>query len=638
MGESISLLMAIHCHQPVGNFDGVISYAYEVSYLPFIEVLERHPKIRLSLHYTGPLLDWLSLNRPEFLDRIKALVEKGQVEILSGGYYEPILTLLREQDAVAQVEKMNSYLYDRFGYKPSGAWLAERIWEPKVPAILNRAGIGFTIVDDSHFSAVGRDVESLDGYYISEDEGLIIRIFPTSERLRYYMPFKLPEETISYLKEKKEQGVKAITFGDDGEKFGLWPGTHQWVYKEGWLDRFFSAIESQDWIETQTFSDFINKNASSGMIYLPCVSYREMLEWSEGYFRNFLIKYPESNKMHKRMLLVSQALAEFDPTHPAKTYLFMSQCNCGYWHGVFGGLYLNHLRSAIYSNLILAETTAGLNKDIFEIADINKDGIDEIVIGNKEQKIFLNQNGEAFEWDLYEPAVNISNVLSRRYEPYHEKLKKLNQPQKQTDGVVSIHDLNVSKVKDISTLKYDRYLRDSFIDYFVKENTSLADFYSHNHRLELGLKLLKVDQRDGAVVINKQFWFREGILYVQKKLKLQDRGIIVNVSLESEGVNLQDKCIFALEFNYSLYDSGLSTSKKLDLDLRKELWFKDKWYGINILHKSEKHFWVCYYPVETISESEQGIESTYQGSCVILLWKLNSKADSFNLEVFIEKN
>ena len=57
--SKIAFLMAIHCHQPVGNFDGIFEHAYNRSYLPFIEVLERFPRIRLSLHYTGPLLDWL---------------------------------------------------------------------------------------------------------------------------------------------------------------------------------------------------------------------------------------------------------------------------------------------------------------------------------------------------------------------------------------------------------------------------------------------------------------------------------------------------------------------------------------------------------------------------------------------------
>ena len=65
----INLLLGIHNHQPVGNFDGVFKEAYEKCYLSFISALERHPKIRLSLHYTGPLWEWIEWNYPDFFKR-----------------------------------------------------------------------------------------------------------------------------------------------------------------------------------------------------------------------------------------------------------------------------------------------------------------------------------------------------------------------------------------------------------------------------------------------------------------------------------------------------------------------------------------------------------------------------------------
>ena len=80
-----------------------------------------------------------------------------------------------------------------------------------------------------------------------------------------------------------------------------------------------------------------------------------------GIWQNFLAKYPESNWMHKRMLGVSRRVRALDPATcekagvdlgHAKTALFRAQCNCAYWHGLFGGLYLNYLRHAIWQNLV----------------------------------------------------------------------------------------------------------------------------------------------------------------------------------------------------------------------------------------------------------------------------------------------
>src|ERR1700724_3077731 len=85
---SIYLGLLFHNHQPVGNFPWVFQQVYEESYLPMVEALERHPTIRLALHYTGSLLDWLEDAHPEFIRRVTALVERNQGEIVSGGYYE----------------------------------------------------------------------------------------------------------------------------------------------------------------------------------------------------------------------------------------------------------------------------------------------------------------------------------------------------------------------------------------------------------------------------------------------------------------------------------------------------------------------------------------------------------------------
>ena len=55
----ISLALVLHNHQPVGNFGWVLEEHHDSAYEPLIGALERHPGVRLGLHYTGPLLAWL---------------------------------------------------------------------------------------------------------------------------------------------------------------------------------------------------------------------------------------------------------------------------------------------------------------------------------------------------------------------------------------------------------------------------------------------------------------------------------------------------------------------------------------------------------------------------------------------------
>src|SRR5262249_46149144 len=130
MTAPIYLLLVFHNHQPVGQFDHVNEHSTNVSYLPLIELLERHPHVKIGMHYSGPLLEWLKNFHAEVLERLRVLIARKQVEMLSGGYYEPVLAALPHEDKIGQIEKLNAEIGSIFGSHPVGLWLAERIWEP----------------------------------------------------------------------------------------------------------------------------------------------------------------------------------------------------------------------------------------------------------------------------------------------------------------------------------------------------------------------------------------------------------------------------------------------------------------------------------------------------------------------------
>src|SRR5579862_903460 len=100
------LVLLIHAHQPVGNFDDVVERTYERSYLPFLECVARHPRVRVGLHYSGPLLEWMAQKHPEHIRQIAGLVARGQVEIVGGGFYEPILIAIPYEDRIEQIRRL----------------------------------------------------------------------------------------------------------------------------------------------------------------------------------------------------------------------------------------------------------------------------------------------------------------------------------------------------------------------------------------------------------------------------------------------------------------------------------------------------------------------------------------------------
>ena len=199
--NKVFFALVIHSHQPVGNFDHVIEEAYRKSYLPFAQILLKHPRVRLSLHYSGILLEWLEVRHPEYFDQLRELLGRGQVELLGGGYYEPILPSIPDSDKVAQIRKLADYLTQHWGKAPRGAWVAERVWEPSLARPLAEAGVEYVLLDDTHFLAAGLEPARLHGIYITEEQGAPLRLVPSLKSFRYTIPFREPEETVRILRE-----------------------------------------------------------------------------------------------------------------------------------------------------------------------------------------------------------------------------------------------------------------------------------------------------------------------------------------------------------------------------------------------------------------------------------------------------
>ncbi len=175
---------------------------------------------------------------------------------------------------------LNSSIKKDFKQTPNGLWLTERVWESSLIPDLNRSGIKYTVMDDYHFQCAGFDEDILDGYYMSEEGGEKIGLFPISKKLRYAIPFLSVDSAIKAIKSFDRKDDSAAIIFDDAEKFGMWPGTYEWVYEKKWLEKFVEAVIADESIETKHFGEYFSEQSTRGIAYLPNVSYYEMGEWS----------------------------------------------------------------------------------------------------------------------------------------------------------------------------------------------------------------------------------------------------------------------------------------------------------------------------------------------------------------------
>lgn len=678
MSDKISLAFCVHSHQPVGNYPYVFERGARECYLPFLETLIWYPDLKMTLHYTGPLLEWFDKHLPEFYNLINAMVERGQVEIMGGGFYEPILSVIPEDDAKRQIALTNSFVEERFRRRPRGIWCAERIWDPCLPKKIAGLGMEYTLLDDTHFLASGLNPEDIHGSYVTEREGYQLRVFPIDMRLRYTIPFKEPKEIIEYLLRLRDRGVRVVTYGDDGEKFGMWPGTWKWVYQDGWLQRFFDAMSrAASDIEVITLSDAISKYPPRGLAYLPTASYQEMMEWSlfyeqgryyerlikeaklspdwerkraflrGGFWDNFLSKYPESNLMHKKMLKVSALARKYGMPHKALKHLFMGQCNCGYWHGLFGGVYLSTIRHAVYENLLKAEEIIDSRrlKDkpfIVERYDYDLDGKEEILVSGKTLNCYISphNNAAVFALEHKTSHYSLSNIMMRHPEIYHEKiLNNAGGPSGHTSNKpLSIHDIPFASTEELRELLiYDRYPRLAFMTHVLTSPPDL-DSLIRGRRLNTSLTAdVPFELKEWSSFGDHcylSFNYAADPLHVAKHYHYDPGGTVRLFHDISTG---QEPSWLVVEWNLMVFtDAPLMKEKHVKergVYREKEVVFEDRARNLKAVIESSVPWDIVVLPIECASQSENGFEKTFQGWSVFFIRQLGGIIPEVTLKV-----
>jgi 4-alpha-glucanotransferase len=689
--NKFKLAFGIHNHQPVGNFDHVFRQAHQDAYAPFLQLIERFPKFRLSLHQSGILWDWQERNNPEYFDLVRKLVDRGQIELLTGGFYEPILTAIPTRDVLGQIDMLSGYLESFFGSDPRGLWLTERVWEPHLPQVLHEAGIKFLPVDDTHFIFAGLQLSELTGPFVTEHEGATVTLLPIQKRLRYLIPFGTVAEVIAELRKQAELNPDGLAiYADDGEKFGVWPNTHNHCYEDKWLEEFFTELErNSDWLEVTSLGEVADLPAV-GRVYIPSASYEEMLHWAlpakafveyeefehwlkvcgkleqwgrfvrGSHWRAFLSKYDESNLMHKKMLAISQKLAELekartlsnDRVAQIKDKLYASQCNCPYWHGVFGGLYLPHIRQAVYGNMVEAEELLrqgiGLTGVQISSGDYDGDGHTEVMVTSDQFSAVFHpaRGGTLIDLSLLKHGFDLTDTLTRRREGYHLKLDRaVTSASKQETA--SIHDLVLAKEPGLKEyLVDDQYLKRCFIDHFFAEGASLegfrkgsleeeGDFVRGTYKVQLEPAANEVALvRDGQVRrghsvthirVSKRFVFDPtlGRIDVSYDLsKLAGPGLLLTFGIEN---NFNFQAGHAHD-RYIMVDNHRPDNSFLDAIGSHESAFSialaDEYRGLAVAVASEQNARIWHSPLFTVSLSEAGFEKVYQGTSILHLYRV----------------
>lgn len=672
--KKLRLVFGVFGSKPVGTDPEQLEAVYQKTYKPFLSRLYEYPKIRSCIHFSGQLYEWFEESHPEILMVLGEMVKRKQLEIIGGGYYEPIFPLIPSKDRVGQIELLTTYIRKQFGKRPRGAWIPERVWEPSLASVFSGSGMEYIFLDDRHFLSAGMRGEKLYRPCITEDQGKIVTVLPLTSRLNRGIPFARPEEVYGKIGEIAASGDhEVVSIMIDADMLGYVPGTEGVCEEDGWLDRFLTLIDENRNIAIPVLpGQFVKSLDSLDKVYFPCTAYEEMMQWplppeqqidletmksrtgdeeksvyvNGGYFRQFLTRYPESNYLYARMMhtyvLVNQVQRDRSRKKSAREESWRGQCNAPYWHGRYNGVYDNHLRKAAYRSLINAEKITrerGIFTTAINAVDIDFDGADEFIYQGQNINAYVHRNGGMlFELDYLVTSWNYLDTMARHRERYHDN-------------------------EDISS-GIDSYPRRAFMDHFFDPLMPLADLKRSDYRPLFDLvneryQVKELDREHKKLVLYcRKPGKKDGKdfdLYIEKRYSFSKNSVILEYVFENRGENTIS-AIFSPEINLSLFgnsgacaelvmgDKGKADEKALLESFErggiKDFTINDKKNGAAITISLDGRYTLWSFPVCTIAAGLRGKRSVYQSNAFFPRKKLElagGETSTFLIQLKVEK-
>ncbi len=615
---------------------------YEKSYKPFLRLVHSS-SLPVTIFYSGELLSWLIDKHDGMQMLINDIVKRRKIEFLGGGYYSPLFSLIPRKDRVGQIEMLTTEIRRRFGRRPRGMWITEKVWEPSMPMTMNNAGMEFSFIDEEFFEDAGLYNGELYRPCVTEDQGKKVVLFPISNRIISQFLLEEPERILEKIKgcgSEKEERV--ITMLIPGEELDFSDGAEQK------LRSFFELLDkSKKHIDVILPGRIVRDLGAMKKVYFGCVSPGDIGRWSgpvfreqlstqenspdaaklcvntQSFFRHFLAKYPESNYLYSRMMdvhkLISQMRGDRQRKKSAELELYKSQAHSAFWHGGgTPGIYSVEARHKAYSSLIEAEKftrertgfRSSLQKDDFDM-----DGLDEIIY----RGLSLNVNahckgGVIFELDYFRSPHNYLATIARHHEWYHD-----DEPA-------------------------DKYTRNTFVDHFFQPDEKIekfidmsyreaGDFISGIYKIEKFNRERKevIFKRCGNIItkkskfpvmVQKSYTFKRNIIVVEYEIT-NNSDAVLNTAFGSE-INLsfnenEDIDIIVPGKNKILSDEGGIFSTE---NFTKML-IKDKKRKVNIALTSDVEAFLWGFPVKTRTGTGKTVETLYQENCFIPHWNIS---------------
>ena len=422
----MTLVLGSHAHVPYGSDPGEFEKTYTDQLLPFISSLNKYPRVQAALHYSGVLLHWIERSHPELFMLIEDMVVRKQIEMLGGGFYEPMLPIIPLQDKIGQIEFLTTYLRRHFGKRPQGCWIPAFAWEQSLVSPLAACGMGFTFLGERQFALAAGCGAAATGAYadapcICEDQGKVITVFPVLQSLETALAGGHADKSVSSLltalrddfNKRRPEGTDYIVsiFPHKIHSGGK--------SKEGAWSRFFEELSRcENFVETVIPGKLV-KNLYS----LQKLAFPDSPNTADAVSpRRFIVVNPEAGGIYAKMVftnvLINQLRGDKSRKLSAREELWKAQGSSLFCRIGKQGLHNRLLRNAAYSALLGAErVTREKGKFSPSLApfDFNMDGAEEWLFRDAKINCYVQSaGGGIFEMDYLPAAWNYLDTSGGR--------------------------------------------------------------------------------------------------------------------------------------------------------------------------------------------------------------------------------
>lgn len=595
---------------------------YNSVYKPLIKFLNKNPELKFSLGINGPFITYLKRRRKEFITLLKQLVDNKQIEILGGGYYDPILPLLLSVDRNGQIDELSAEIRQTVGKRPRGISLFADCWDASLVNSLQICGLEYVLLDNCIIPKEKKVYLPL----IMNNLGKTIDIYPTYKDIGPNSSITPAEFINNILELNKLQNKKSsfVQFVPDRiinielEHYQLAS-----LLETKWFDGFLTYLKNnpETEIKTTTVQIYNKINKIKEPVYISSginEKFRKLTKARIGgnldtiTVQDFMEAFPLSKKVYNRTLYLGMLINQYKKDKmrkaSARDKLWLAQAGATTLIQQDGEFIESRFRQSAYKRLTEAEKILRENdnfKESITTFDYNGDGLNEYVCRMKNYFSYISPvSGALQELEILKGSGNYIDSPARKveFDTYDDNYER---------GFFIDHFFNEAQL--------EQYLagKPSGDGVFSRIIYSELKFVNNHHEIQLFAKAF-IGKNKQEVLLKKKYIINSDGMNVQYIIKnLSSTTLKGHLAVESNiahtNYNSQNPVYYNMELvsadNIDVIDSSKNLweqNLKLDLNTIDMVRITDSEGGISFGFEPNESCKYTYNPITFLRSDRAG--------------------------------